>query len=934
MATGAAMRLAAGLLVAAAVPAFAGEKPVYAPVPAWVVPAPAIGTAKAADGAASIAIFDQQQRLAGGEVWAYLDVANRITSEQALAQAGTISLQWQPDLGDLIVHRIAIVRGSETIDQLGDHDALTVLRRERGLEQLQIDGTLTATMPVRDLRVGDVLRVTYSTTRRDPVLSGAMQSSAMLIADPARAGFARARILWQGSAIHWKAQTAVTPRLASIGDMRELTIALPLSKPSEMPGDAPLRFRALPVLELSSFDGWPAVSKVMAPLYQTAGLVKPGSALATEIERIKAASPDAKTRAALALRAVQSDVRYLFNGLDRGNYVPQSPEKTWAVRYGDCKAKTLLLLAMLAGMDIEAEPVLAHTQLGDYLPKRLPSAAAFNHVLVRAVIGGASYWLDGTTTGTRLADLGDTPFLHSVLPVRRDGATLMPLPTHANARPNYEISEEIDQSAGIGVPAPFTATLTIRGPQGEQLNAVSMQATPEKRREMIDTFVARLVRPATIVTRSVRYDAASATAVVKVTGLTDGGWARDDQRFQWQIDRTVAQFKFSGDRARPEWRAIPVGTGTVATLVRQTRLLLPDRGKGFALDGDQALDTALAGERITRTVTNAGGVVTLADRIDETGAEIAPDTVAETRARLQLAQSRLLKVTAPRDYPPAWTVIRAAAASGRLKPIEAVYDKAVTDAGEKASGYEARAQFHSSVYDRRAAIADLDQVIASRPTVAAYRHRALLHWQLRADAKALSDIRAAYALAPGAPEIIAQLTFYQSRTGQTAAAIALLDDQIASGGEHKARLQSVKAELLARSGNVDTALTAIDGAIATKPGDAQLLNARCWIKATRGVKLDTALKDCTRSIELGESPAGALDSRAMVYFKLGRLDDAVADLDAALDIRPDLAGSLYLRGIIRRRQGKTAAGDTDLDGARFFALRIDEDYAGFGVKPS
>ena len=931
------MRLAAIVLMAAAAPALAGEKPVYAPVPSWIVPAPA-ADARPGDGAPDIAIFDQQQRLVDSETWVYLDVANRITSEQALAHAGTINLQWQPDLGDLIVHRIAVIRGSETIDQLGDkpgdHPPLTVLRRERGLEQLQLDGTLTATMAIKDLRVGDVLRVTYSATRRDPVLKGAMQSSAYLIADPVRASFARARILWAGSTVHWKAQTTVAAKLATVGGFRELTVTLPLAKPIEIPGDAPARFHPLPVLELSSFDDWAAVSKVMAPLYQTAGLIKPGSPLAAEVARIKAASPDAKTRTALALRTVQSDVRYLFNGMDHGNYIPQPPETTWAVRYGDCKAKTMLLMTILAGLGIDAEPVLAHTQLGDYLPRRLPSPAAFNHVLVRATIDGASYWLDGTRTGTRLADLGDTPFLHAVLPVRSGGATLMPVPTHANARPDYTIDETIDQSAGIGIVAPFAATVSLRGPLAEQANAAAAQATPEKRRELIDNLIGRLVRPATIVTREVHYDGDSATATIKVTGLTDGDWRRDDQRFEWQIDRSVAQFKFGGDRARPEWRDIPVATGVVATLLRQTRVVLPAGGKGFALDGDQTLDTTIAGEHIVRSVTNTAGTVVLTERVEETGSEIAPAAVAETRARLQLAQSRLLKATAPRDYPPEWTVIRSAAQSGRLKPIEAAYARAIAEATEKAPGYQTRAQFHAGVYDRRAAIADLDQVIATRPTIAAYRERAFLHWQLRADAKALADVRAAYALDPGAPDTIAQLTFYQARMGQQAAALALLDERIAAGGENRARLQATKAEVLAHGGDTDGALAAVDAAVASKPGDAQLLNARCWIKATQGVKLDTALKDCTKAIELGDSPAAALDSRALVYFKLNRLDDARADLDAALDLRPSLAASLYMRGVVRRRQGAAATGDADLDGARFFAPRIDEDYAGYGVKPS
>ncbi|MFZ8278353.1 transglutaminase domain-containing protein, partial [Staphylococcus aureus] len=81
---------------------------------------------------------------------------------------------------------------------------------------------------------------------------------------------------------------------------------------------------------------------------------------------------------------VQDEIRYLFEGMNGGNYVPQKPADTWTRRYGDCKAKTLLLLALLRAMDIEAEPVAASMNLSGLVAQRLPSAGAFDHVLVRA----------------------------------------------------------------------------------------------------------------------------------------------------------------------------------------------------------------------------------------------------------------------------------------------------------------------------------------------------------------------------------------------------------------------------------------------------------------------------------------------------------------------------------------------------------------------
>jgi tetratricopeptide (TPR) repeat protein len=77
----------------------------------------------------------------------------------------------------------------------------------------------------------------------------------------------------------------------------------------------------------------------------------------------------------------------------------------------------------------------------------------------------------------------------------------------------------------------------------------------------------------------------------------------------------------------------------------------------------------------------------------------------------------------------------------------------------------------------------------------------------------------------------------------------------------------------------------------------------------------------------------ALDSRAMVYFRLGRMDDALADLNAALDIVPDMPAAVYLRGIVLSHRGDASGAKRDLDVARILSPRIAEDYDRWGVKP-
>lgn len=935
---GAMMRVAwIGAVVAAATTAsmaLAGAVPRYEPTPAWIKPAPAIDSVKAAATPGALLVVDQQQRLQAGEVWSYVDTATRILSEQALAQGGTITLTWQPDLGDLIVHRIVIIRGDRQIDIVAGAQPLTVLRRELGLETLALDGILTATMPVPGLQVGDILRVSYSTTRKDPLLGGHMQSTGFLITEPQHVGFGRLRVLWHDTdAVRWQALSSVsgTP-LPVPGGMQELSVTLPLPKPKEMPGDAPPRFFPVPLLEVSSFTDWASVSATMAPLYNTAGLAKPGGPLAKEIARIKAASSDPKTQAAAALRTVQGDVRYLFNGLDKGNYRPQPPELTWEVRFGDCKAKTLLLLTLLHGLGIEAEPALTHIQLSDFLPKRLPSAMAFNHILVRATIDGKSYWLDGTGAGARLEDIGDTPPLRYVLPLRAAGASLMPIPFHANARANFAVDLDVDLTAGPLTPSPFTVSLTVVGGIGEALRTASTNLTGDKRKEELDKILSNFLPDTLIASREISYDAASGSATLRGTGLLIAGWQRPARRYEQWPKTVIGSINLDGVRGRPEWRQLPVVTRGVSSLVMHTRLQLPEGGKGFELDNDKMLPASLAGRPVQRTVVLKGDIVTLDERLDEIGNEIAPPDIAAAKAAMALAKSRPLKVVAPADYKLHWQVIRASRAAGRLKPIEAAYAKTIDDATEKAPAYTRRAEYWASVYDYTAAIADLGRAITERSETSAYRSRANLLWATSQDASAIADLKIAYDLDPSATSTITALSLLQAQHGERDIALARLDEQIEAGGDEKRTMQLAKAEVLANDGQLDGALALIDAAIKEKPGTGALLNARCWLRASHNIQLQPALADCNRAIEIGDEDAtGPLTSRAMVYYRLGRVDEALADLDATVAIDPENNAAHFLRGIIRTRRGDKVGAEIDLIQARTADPRMESDYKKFGI---
>lgn len=916
--------------------AHAGDKPLYEAAPTWIVPALALDATKLSDNSPALLIFDNQQRLEDGRAWSYVETATRAVSSEALSAIGTVNLQWQPSQGDLIVHRAEIIRGAEHIDLIKGGNPLTILRREQGMEQRILDGVLTATMPVEGLRVGDVVHLAFSITRRDPTLKGEVQAFAPVFADPVRLQFGRVRLSWPEKAqVAWKGYAdGLVAEETVEGGFKTLTFSLPLPKQTEVPGDAPARFSKLPVIEATSFTDWAAVSKVMVPLYATAGLIAQGSPLAEEVAKIKAAQSDPLKRAALALELVQGKVRYLLLGMDTGNYVPQTPAKTWEARYGDCKAKTLLLLAILHELGIEAEPVIAHSKLGDLVPKRLPSAAAFDHVLVRATINGEILWLDGTAAGARLADIRDTPPFGYVLPLRVQGADLVKIDMRPTARPDVAFALNYDQSAGVRLPAPFTGTATLKGQVAEVARMVKAQGSKDDFRKFASSIFKTFDSNAAIVSQDISFDEVTGTAAIAVSGISYLNWQFENERLRFAFDRAANTIEFNPDRARAAWKDIPVMSSRAITYgTVLMRIRLPHGGAGFTIEGTPTAEEKLAGNLIDRSAVRDGEWLVVKESIRETGEEIPAASIPTEKRRLSAFKANQMRAIAPANYPAVWEEIASARKERRLEAIQSVYTRQISDRPEDVDSYTDRAWFLERVYDRKGALADLDKAISIEPSANIYLKRARIQADLGDDDKALADALEAAKLDPSDDNALNRIAYAHADRGETDAALELIQERIDQGGKNKASYMASKAELQLRTGDKDGAIETIDSALAMKPSDPNLLNSRCWLKGIGNVGLDGALKDCTKSIELSDSVMAPLDSRAMVYYRMGRFDDALADLNAALEMVPDLADSLYMRGVIMRHIGRTKEGDADLAAARLIAPQIDKNYKRYGITP-
>ncbi|MEL1250570.1 DUF3857 domain-containing protein [Aurantiacibacter gilvus] len=914
--------------IAWSAPVLAGEEVLYGPAPEWVRESE-LDSQDLDEGPATL-LFDWQYRLEGGVVYSFAESATRLDNPQAVMQAGTVSLEWLPDNGDLTVHRVEILRDDEVVDLLAEGVTFEVIRRERALEQRWLDGELTATLAVPGLREDDVLRVAYTVSNDEEALGDEMQALQFLPSEPWQVGSARVIASWPvDEEMYYAAEERVDlPALQQRNGYNFLELDLPLAERDPVPTDAPSRFRRPDILRIGSFADWDEVSRVMAPHFEAAAVLPEGSPIIAEAEAIMARTADPLERAAQATQLVQDEVSYLFVGLDGGGYMPQSAEETWEIRYGDCKAKSVLLLSLLRHMGIESEVVLVNTQGGDAVPELLP-LPAFDHMIVHAVIDGTDYWLDGTSSATRLATISDVPPFFYALPLREGGSGLVEMAQRDLAVPQLTVDMTMDHSAGIDFPALMQIDLRFVGPAAAQLQAMVDAANPDMIRQMAASMAGQGSMDIRISDFSITYDEEDAVGTISMQGIIPSQFEWSNGRLRASVEAGEIGEVFNPNRSRPSWREIPVATLGPARQAFGVRMVLPQSGEGFTLEGERNVNSGFGNIRLTREARLEAGEL---HAIGETFAllgEISPEALPQARREARRLANNTLELVPPDSLVWRWELTDEQRAE-RAAPLLAAYEDVLEFADEDNLGpLIARAQFLLSIYDFEAALADFDRLIDERPSAWSYWQRATIHKTLGNRTASLADLWSAYDLEyeNGTAREVARELAYQ---GQADEAFELMES-LAIADDERVWHFDMLATIAAAAGDLEQAQAYMAQGVADAPQSPEALNADCWFRGLWNTRLDDALEVCTRSIERASNASAALDSRALIRFRQGDYAGAVADLDEALAITPGLAESHYLRSIAKLHLGQEEEAQADRTIALRMAPHLQDFYAFHGI---
>jgi tetratricopeptide (TPR) repeat protein len=1139
--------------------ASAAETVAYGPAPSWVKAIELPKSDPENGGAIEFLLQDFQVYFGIDADEFYVDSAVKVLNATGLQTAGQVGAQWDPAITSLTVNRLELVRDGKAIDLLAGGDKFLVLRRENNLALAMLDGTLTANKQIEDLRVGDVVRFSYTMKGRDQALGPhSEEANGWFVQVPIRRVYVRA--LWPKTKAMQVRAGAVLGKVETrpVAEGVEYVLDRQDFIPPEGPSDAPARY-ALPArIEFSDFRDWKNLSAAIAPLYQRVAVLKPDSPLQPEVDKIRAASSDPLQRAMAALKLVQEQVRYVYLDAGTGGYTPPGPEQTWSRRFGDCKGKTALLLALLKSLDVDALPVLVNTGGADGLDKQLPRMGSFNHVLVRADIRGKSYWLDGTMLDQRLEDVESPPNLDFGLPLTTAGSGLQALVVKVPERPLEETLLEVDASAGLYVEGPVKLQFVWRGAEAQAMRA-QLQAVPKA--QMEKTFKEGVASTYSWITPERVEFGNDPDGSYRITtyGKGKGSWAVDEKSRSatWHVDSSsyAADFdkrKDGVDQDAPYAISFPKRERYV------TRIRLPRGGAGFSIVGDD-VDSTIANMHVQRRSKLDGEwAVVEMELWNLAGETPVKEALAAAESFKKLTTNETVKVRAPRgftmttaesetlvkdssdkamgllqrafakmqnrdfegslaDYdesirlkPDAETYLfraqlksmlgksdqaiadldagialdpknqrlyamksgvlrqvhrdaeaitalldaeRAGVATPELLAQRAALRWAIQDPGAKADaelavkadpqngyilalaaryaipfnmpGAEAAKQmlealapiakshpsdqvfamqagYFSQLRLFKEAIAAYDQAIALKAEPNYYWSRAAVRDRLGDTAEALADFNRFVELAPSKDSYWARADFrrkqkdYAGADADYSKAIAIAPDDFElqfrridlvreSGDPEKSsrmfddlvkanpksfEVRMARADAYAAAKDYERAIGELDAAaglsppdtlakvrlnatyarthegakrydqaikywdtvVALDPKNPNFLNGRCWLKATRGVQLESALADCNAALALAPAAAAYLDSRALAELRLGHIDAALRDYDAALKASPNQAASLYGRGLARRQNGDAEGASADFEKAKSLAPKIVEEFTDYGFK--
>lgn len=318
----------------------------------------------------------------------YHNIVSVLNSE-GIQEKSDLHFSFDPAYQTLTVHKLQVIRDGVIIDKIDL--PIEVIQQESRQSQSLYDKSLSAIIHFDDIQKNDIIEYAYSITGYNPIYKQNYSTQLSLQYNVPINHFYY-RIISEDELTYKTLDSASTPEILKKKDNIEYIWNESSFDVVSYDVQVPYWYNIQKRIDISTYKSWKDVSDIIYPLY---------AYNKEEIPSITEAilnKTDVKDTVLAFINFVQDDIRYL--GLEAGlnAYQPHNPKFVFDQKYGDCKDKALLLVALLRSVGLEANPVLVSSWKAQTIWDNLPSIDAFNHCVVYFKKEGKSYYIDPTIT--------------------------------------------------------------------------------------------------------------------------------------------------------------------------------------------------------------------------------------------------------------------------------------------------------------------------------------------------------------------------------------------------------------------------------------------------------------------------------------------------------------------------------------------------------
>lgn len=320
----------------------------------------------------------------------------RLNNEEGVQNNSQITFSFDPSYQKLNINKIIIHRGKSEINHL-NRSEIELMRNEKDADRFIYDGSYSAVVILKDVRVGDVLEYEYTLKGENPVFSGLTYSYVSQAFSSEVLRIYQRILVSASETLNMKAiELGQLPVVSVKGNTKSLIWDI-INRPAIFTdANIPSWYNAYPACEISSLKDWKEVKLWGRNLFKL-DIETP------QLDDFIRERKFSKTEQGIVevIRFVQDEVRYL--GIETGihSHQPHQPEEVFRNRFGDCKDKSYLLVMMLRKLGIEAWPAYVSTSNKGHVVDNAPSPFAFNHVIVKFHYKDSDYWVDPTINQQR-----------------------------------------------------------------------------------------------------------------------------------------------------------------------------------------------------------------------------------------------------------------------------------------------------------------------------------------------------------------------------------------------------------------------------------------------------------------------------------------------------------------------------------------------------